>query len=447
MSEPVFEPCPSEWTNECGHAEAHNYCWPEPLVNCCPELAITEATPQATIDIINQSKRVAVQILHAFSGRQFGLCRRVVRPCLDDCRQNGSVATTWVDGQLQPTLDSGIWYNRDVCGKCSTTGCGCSDICEVTLPGLVQSIVSVTVDGVTLPSDEYRVDNHRKLVRQYVTQTLVGPARLFTAALAGNDPANRWCDLTPVPDSTIGTGPVEPGGCYPSTLNNPTFVWNSVGTVTATYDAASPDSTVASFTDPTGAEFYDFSAIPANQVIAVGVPVTSALNSEGQAMRFTVVSGVVRKHAFTDYGFDIDPGAVIQIVRTEQAAACWPKCQELSKPLGQPGTFGVTYLRGVPVPEAGRWAAGMLACELVKACLPELGECRLPDNVTSVVREGVTLELAPFIIGGADGQIQFGRTGIPEVDLWLIAVNPHKIRTRSRAYSPDRPNPRRTTFP
>lgn len=298
MSEPVFEPCPSEWTNLCGCPESHNYCWPEPLVDCCPELLIDETTPPETAAIINQAKRVAVQVLHSFSGRQFGLCLRTVRPCRDDCRDNGSVPVAWVDGQLRPTLEGGVWYNRGACGTCGPSGCGCSALCEVTLPGPVQEIVEVKLNGIVIDPSEYRVDNYSKLV-----------------------------------------------------------------------------------------------------------------------------------HLTTDNN------------------ACWPKCQDLSKPDSADNTFSVKYRVGKPVPEGGRWAAGKLACELAKACLPGTGDCLLPDNVKTISREGVTMELGPFIIGGADGKIEFGRTGVPEVDMWLMAVNPHKVRSRSRVYSPDRPRVREQTWP
>lgn len=291
MSEPVFE-CPSEWTNDCGCPDAHNSCWPEPLVNCCPELEITPETPAERVAIIEQSKRIAVALLNSFTGRQFGLCPRIVRPCRDNCATPGS--TEWVDGQLRPTLYSGVWFN-DVCGQCRTD-CSCTAVSEVTLPGPVYSITEIIVDGIVLSPLDYRVDNRRKLVAQGNFQ--------------------------------------------------------------------------------------------------------------------------------------------------------WPVCQNLSLPAGEVGTWTVEYQRGLPVPEAGRWASGLLACEFVKACDPALaGECRLPDNVRSVAREGVSLELDPFIVGGADGPVEFGRTGIPEVDLWIQSVNPNKLRSRSRAYSPDRRPPRRTTWP
>jgi hypothetical protein len=291
VSEPAFE-CPSEWTNDCGCPDAHNSCWPEPIVGCCPELQVDETTAPEQVAIIEQSKRIAVQLLHAYTGRQFGLCPRIVRPCRDACTQ--PVGTEWVEGQLRPTLYSGVWIN-DRCGKCGPTGCSCTTVSEVTLPGPVYAIVEITLDGVVLSPLDYRVDNRRKLVAQ--------------------------------------------------------------GTFT------------------------------------------------------------------------------------------WPTCQDMTKPAGEVGTWTVEYQRGMPVPEAGRWAAGLLACELVKACDPATaGECRIPENARSIVREGVTLDLEPFVLGGVDGS-GFGKTGIPEVDMWIASVNPYKLKSRSRVYSPDRPAPRRTTWP
>jgi hypothetical protein len=40
-----------------------------------------------------------------------------------------------------------------------------------------------------------------------------------------------------------------------------------------------------------------------------------------------------------------------------------------------------------------------------------------------------------------------GLTGIPEADMWLLAVNPFRQRSPSRVYSPDYRRPRVTTWP
>ncbi|WP_345410326.1 hypothetical protein [Nonomuraea salmonea] len=65
-------------------------------------------------------------------------------------------------GVFSPRLEDGRWYNG--CGTC-VTACSCGPMCEIVLPGPVDSIVRVMQDGVELPADAYRVDGHRTLVR------------------------------------------------------------------------------------------------------------------------------------------------------------------------------------------------------------------------------------------------------------------------------------------
>jgi len=114
----------------------------------------------------------------------------------------------------------------------------------------------------------------------------------------------------------------------------------------------------------------------------------------------------------------------------------WPLCQDMSKPVGEEDTFAVTYLNALPVDALASYAAGVLACEFVKACSGQ--KCRLPTGVTSVARQGVA-----FTVGAA---FDTGRTGIPEVDAWLRTVNPKAMIAPSRVWSPDLNEPRVTTW-
>jgi hypothetical protein len=138
----------------------------------------------------------------------------------------------------------------------------------------------------------------------------------------------------------------------------------------------------------------------------------------------------------------LDAGAYVVhdhrvLVRTD--GGCWPDCQDLTAKPGEPGAFVVTYTQGVAVPPGGQYAAGVYACELVKSCTG--GNCRLPKRVQSLTREGVTLTfLDPLDF------LDKGRTGIPEVDQWIAAVNPAALREPSRVYSPDLPPPRTVTW-
>lgn len=97
----------------------------------------------------------------------------------------------------------------------------------------------------------------------------------------------------------------------------------------------------------------------------------------------------------------------------------WPN-QDLSRPTGFQGTWYVDYLRGDPPPAgAGRMAA-VLAGEFYNQCTG--GKCRLPRNVRSVSRGGLSYEIYD------PGQIYSqGKTGLPEIDLWLAAVNPYHL--------------------
>jgi hypothetical protein len=109
----------------------------------------------------------------------------------------------------------------------------------------------------------------------------------------------------------------------------------------------------------------------------------------------------------------------------------WPDCQDMNADLGEPDTWSITYTHGRPVPAAGQLAAGVLSCELAKAVVGD-ETCELPKRVQTVTRQGVT-------VGFVDPMsfIQQGLTGLYTVDLWLNAVNPHRLARRARAYGVD----------
>lgn len=261
----------------------HTPCWPEPDVTCC------KAWDGAAPELRERVGKVAAQILHRLSGARYGLCEVTVRPCGKSC---GGADTPSYGPPFVPMINSaGAWIN---CwsGDCDCEDtCSCCRVCSVVLDGPVQDIVRVLVDGVEIPAEVYRVDNHRELVR-------------------------------------------------------------------------------------------------------------------------------------TD-------------------GVCWPRCPDLHAPCDVEGAGGfcVTYLHGLPLDDAAMWAYGIYACELIKACTGASG-CRLPKRVQSVTREGVTMTfLDPFDF------LDHGRTGIPEVDIWLSATNPAGLRRKSRVFSPDYTPPRRTTWP
>jgi hypothetical protein len=117
--------------------------------------------------------------------------------------------------------------------------------------------------------------------------------------------------------------------------------------------------------------------------------------------------------------------------------ADWPSCNDLNLPDTEPGTWSVTARYGVDVPVGGSWAVGELACELVRARNGE--DCRLPRNVTQLIRQGATLQFP-----SSQDLIRDGLTGLYLVDQFVATWNPGGLRRRSGVYSVDQPPHRRT---
>lgn len=151
----------------------------------------------------------------------------------------------------------------------------------------------------------------------------------------------------------------------------------------------------------------------------VGVPGPVAVIDE------VLVDGIVLDPSA--YRLDYVRGQAV-LVRTD--GECWPECQDMNVDVDQPGSFAITYQRGVAVPRAGQIAAGELAAEFAKACSG--AECALPQQMASLSRNGVDIEMVdPATIA------EEGLTGIKNVDLWIRSVNPARRAQRSRVASVD----------
>lgn len=140
--------------------------------------------------------------------------------------------------------------------------------------------------------------------------------------------------------------------------------------------------------------------------------------SRGSVLRFD--TGVHDVAAVEVDGADLDRSAWrvddgLLLVR--QDGGTWPYCQDLSRPLGQEGTWAVTVVLGSPVPVGGQFAAGKLACELARAAAGD-SKCELPQRWQSVTRQGVSITAALDTFEGLDE----GRTGIWLVDSWVASV-------------------------
>ena len=115
----------------------------------------------------------------------------------------------------------------------------------------------------------------------------------------------------------------------------------------------------------------------------------------------------------------------------------WPSCEDRRKPLGEEGTFGITYRYGSPPPVAGMLAAKELGCAVYTSCVSsDPAECILPAGITQIDRQGLTIRLNGFSAWGlTDGKWQ---TGMPLVDAFLNAVNPKNVRKgKAQVWSPD----------
>lgn len=141
-------------------------------------------------------------------------------------------------------------------------------------------------------------------------------------------------------------------------------------------------------------------------------------------------------------GIAVDPSAYRVddnhwLVRTD--GNCWPTCADLDSDDGD-NVFEVTYTRGTAAPPALLRAASTLACEWGKACVG--ADCRLSNRVTSLARNGVTVEMA-----SPEEFLEDGLTGLWEVDSIIRALNPYRRKQRGRVYAPELNVPRMVTSP
>jgi hypothetical protein len=165
----------------------------------------------------------------------------------------------------------------------------------------------------------------------------------------------------------------------------------------------------------------------------------------GTTMRFDmpvwdVIAVQVDGQDLPSGAYRVDNGTLL----VRQDGGRWPYCQDMSKPLGEPDTWAVTFSVGAPVPAGGQIAAGLLACELARAACGDSG-CRLPQRWQTITRAGVTISAAIDTFEGLDQ----GKTGIWIIDSWVASVTKASAAYSSISIaSPDYSAAgRRTTWP
>lgn len=111
------------------------------------------------------------------------------------------------------------------------------------------------------------------------------------------------------------------------------------------------------------------------------------------------------------------------VVRTD--GLLWPACND--------GSWSVVARFGKAVPTLGLLAGGELTCEFIKM-FRNVKECRLPQRVQNVTRQGVTMAfLDPLTF------LEKGRVGLYLADLFISAFNPYGLKQPSRIRNPDMP--------
>lgn len=117
------------------------------------------------------SVALATGMLWRLTGRRFGTCPRMVRPCRQICGSLGWGLgfgpwwNGWGGGWFNPLIINGAWINM-VCGAC-TDDCSCtfSQALDLTEGAPIASVTEIWEDGQKLDPTAYKVINKQKILR------------------------------------------------------------------------------------------------------------------------------------------------------------------------------------------------------------------------------------------------------------------------------------------
>lgn len=165
-------------------AEVGEACdWPVSYADCSGECAAYENWPaESRAEMQAAFEQMAADLLSAWTNGLFGVCPTVIRPCTSDCGGPNPSSTFWGRGpRFDPPFPragtggfgTGSWVPILLNGAWSNLTCGCAGVCScsmegptsLALPGPVQSVAGIRIDGVPLPPDAYRVASNRWLIR------------------------------------------------------------------------------------------------------------------------------------------------------------------------------------------------------------------------------------------------------------------------------------------
>jgi hypothetical protein len=159
-----------------------------PCSGWAPNHALCAAWSGFTPTTQTYADRVASRVIWSASGRQFGLCDVTVRPCWTPQQPLYQAFPVGYYGE-------GYWSLQGAPGGVvvfAAGGCACNSAClcqppQIALPGPVDSITEVAINGVVLGAGAYRVDNGSYLVR---TDGQMWPNTQDLSAVDGA--ANTW---------------------------------------------------------------------------------------------------------------------------------------------------------------------------------------------------------------------------------------------------------------
>ena len=108
----------------------------------------------------------------------------------------------------------------------------------------------------------------------------------------------------------------------------------------------------------------------------------------------------------------------------------WPTCQDYTVAYNAAGALTIEYVPGVYPSSVGLVAAGTMASEFAKALTG--GKCKLPSAITSLTRNGISLDYQ-------EGYFPNNVTGMIVVDTYVSSLNPNSLRQSPVVWSPDLP--------
>lgn len=174
----------------------------EPVTGCAwPLIDVCDANVSYEVGVY--ADQMAIGVLHALSGRQFGICAHKIRPCMADCAAGQQLFNPLNPRYvyLNTPFDPSQNYARVRCGACNSRRCACSHVSQIVLPyQRVRRVREVMIDGEILDPSAYRLAG-RRLIR---TDGGAWP-RCQDDAATDNEVGAWWVDV-------ITGRPVDQGG-------------------------------------------------------------------------------------------------------------------------------------------------------------------------------------------------------------------------------------------